>query len=90
LQFDFLSPAPVVRNRYYVEMPIGFRLLGSFHNVAAFAADIAQIQRVVHLQDLAIASKPDGTLSVEGTLRGYRQLDNAGTAGENAAKGDGA
>jgi len=71
-------------------MPIGFRLLGSFHNVAAFAADIAQIQRVVHLQDLAIASKPDGTLSVEGTLRGYRQLDNAGTAGENAAKGDGA
>jgi len=88
LQFDFLRPAPVVRNTYYVEMPIGFRLLGSFHNVAAFAADIAQIQRVVHLQDLAIASKPDGTLSVEGTLRGYRQLGNADAARQNAGKGD--
>jgi type IV pilus assembly protein PilO len=70
-------------------MPIGFRLLGSFHNVAAFAADIAQIQRVVHLQDLAIASKPDGNLSVEGTLRGYRQLGNTDAARQNAGKGDG-
>jgi type IV pilus assembly protein PilO len=89
VQFEFLRPAPVVQNTYYVEMPIGFRLMGSFHNVAAFAADIAQIQRVVHLQDLAIASKPDGTLSVEGTLRGYRQLDNAGATRKNAGKGEG-
>ena len=88
LQFEFLRPAPVVRNTYYVEMPIGFRLLGSFHNVAAFAADIAQIQRVVHVQDLAIVSKSDGALSVEGTLRGYRQLDNADAVGPNANKGD--
>lgn len=88
LQFEFLRPAPVVRNTYYVEMPIGFRLLGSFHNVAAFAADIAQIQRVVHVQDLAIVSKPDGVLSVEGTLRGYRQLDNADATRPDANKGD--
>ena len=44
---------------------------------------------MVHLQDLAIASKPDGTLSVEGTLRGYRQLDKADAARQNAGKGDG-
>jgi len=87
LQFEFLRPAPVVRNAYYVEMPISFRLLGSFHNVAAFSADIAQILRVIHIQDLAMTSKPDGTLSVEGTLRGYRHLDNADVAGQNAIGG---
>ncbi len=87
LQFDFLRPAPVVRTAYYVEMPISFRLFGSYHNVAAFASDIAQIQRVVHLQDLTFTSKPDGTLSVEGTLRGYRHLENTGGSSQSPVNG---
>jgi type IV pilus assembly protein PilO len=67
-------------------MPISFRLRGTFHNIAAFAADIAQNQRVVHLHDLAIANQPDGALTVDGTLRIYRHLDKAETATSNLLK----
>ena len=86
LQFELLRPAPVVLKAYYAEMPISFRLRGTFHNIAAFAADIAQNQRVVHLHDLAIANQPDGALTVDGTLRIYRHLDKAETATSNLDK----
>ena len=88
LQFELFRPAPVIRKPYYVEMPISFRLLGSFHNVAAFAADMAHMQRVVHMQDISIASRPDSSLTVDGTFRVYRQLDKAEAALPNAVKGD--
>jgi len=87
LQFEFLRPAPPVLTPYYAEMPVKFSLLGRYHDVAAFAGDIAHIQRVLHLEDLSIASRPDGMLTVEGTLRGYRQLDPLELSRQNAAKG---
>lgn len=89
LQFELFRPAPVVRKAYYVEMPINFKLLSSFHNVAAFAADVAHMQRVVHMQDLSVTSRPDGSLAVEGVLRVYRQPDSADAAVSNPVKGDG-
>jgi type IV pilus assembly protein PilO len=89
LQFELFRPAPVVRKAYYVEMPINFKLFGSFHDVAAFAADVALMQRVVHMQDLSVASRPDGSLAVEGVLRVYRQPDNADAAAPKTLRGDG-
>jgi len=89
LQFELFRPAPVVRKAYYVEMPISFKLFGSFHDVAAFAADVALMQRVVHMQDLSVASRPDGSLAVEGVLRVYRQPDNADAAAPKTLRGDG-
>jgi Tfp pilus assembly protein PilO len=56
--------------------------------VAAFAADMAHMQRVVHMQDISIASRPDSSLTVDGTFRVYRQLDKAEAALANAVKAD--
>jgi len=88
LQFELLRPAPAVMKAYYAEMPVSFRLRGTFHNIAAFAADIAQNQRVVHLHELSMVSKPDGVLTVDGTLLTYRHLDKADSAGSSAVKAD--
>jgi type IV pilus assembly protein PilO len=85
LQLEFLRPAPTVVTAYYAEMPVQFGLLGRYHDLAAFAGDIAHIRRVVHLQDLTISNRPDGLLSVGGTLRGYRQLDRLESMSQNAA-----
>jgi len=87
LQFEFLRPAPTVVNPYYAEMPVKFSLVGGYHDVAAFAGDIAHIRRVLHLQDLSISSRPDGLLTVDGTLRGYRQLEMAESLRQSATKG---
>ncbi len=87
LQLEFLRPAPTVVTPYYAEMPVQFGLSGNYHDLAAFAGDIAHIRRVVHLQDVSISSRPDGLLSVGGTLRGYRQLDRLESMNQNAARG---
>lgn len=87
LQLEFLRPAPTVISPYYAEMPVQFGLSGRYHDLAAFAGDIAHIRRVVHLQDLSISSRPDGLLTVGGTLRGYRQLDRLESINQTAANG---
>jgi type IV pilus assembly protein PilO len=87
LQLEFLRPAPTVVTSYYAEMPVQFGLSGRYHDLAAFAGDIAHIRRVVHLQDLSISSRPDGLLTVGGTLRGYRQLDRLESMNQTAANG---
>ena len=88
LQFALLRPAPMVQKAHYTEIPINFKLTGTFHNMAAFAADIAHNPRVVHLQDLALTSRPDGALTVEGTLRIYRHLEKPDPSDPGAAKGE--
>lgn len=85
LQLEFLRPAPTTVTPYFAEMPVQFGLSGAYHDLAAFAGDIAHIRRVVHLQDLSISTRPDGLLSVGGTLRGYRQLDRVEAMKQNAA-----
>jgi len=49
---------------------------------------MAHMQRVVHMQDISIASRPDSSLTVDGTFRVYRQLDKAEAALANAVKAD--
>lgn len=77
LQFELFRPGPMALTAYYAEFPISFRLAGGFHDFAAFAADLARLPRVMHLQNLSMAAKPDGLLTIEGTLRVYRQLEKS-------------
>ena len=86
LQFEFLRPAAMVVTPYYAEVPVKFSLVGAYHDLAAFAGDVAHIRRVLHLQDLSISSRADGLLTVAGTLRGYRQLDRLESQRQGAAK----
>lgn len=87
LQLEFLRPAPTLVTPYYAEMPVQFGLSGRYHDLAAFAGDIAHIRRVVHLQDLSISSRSDGLLSVAGILRSYRQLDRLESVHQNSVSG---
>jgi type IV pilus assembly protein PilO len=77
LQFELLRPGAEVLTPYYAELPISFRLAGRFHDVAAFAGDIARVPRIMHLHNLSMTGRPDGLLSVDGTLRVYRHLEKS-------------
>ena len=77
LQFELLRPGAEVLTPYYAELPISFRLAGRFHDVAAFAGDIARAPRIMHLHNLSITGRPDGLLAVDGTLRVYRHLEKS-------------
>ena len=77
LQFELFRPGQVAVKDYYAELPIAIRVSGRYHDLGAFAADIANLSRIVTLHNLSIATVRDsaGLLSMEATARTYRYLD---------------
>ena len=78
LQFELFRPGQVVVKDYYAELPISIKVSGRYHDIGAFAADIANLSRIVTLHDLVItpsARDASGLLSMEATARTYRYLD---------------
>jgi type IV pilus assembly protein PilO len=84
LQFELFRPGLVQVKDYYAELPIAVRVSGRYHDIGSFAADVANLSRIVTLQNLSIVPNRDASnsLSMEATARTYRYLD----AGEIAAQ----
>jgi type IV pilus assembly protein PilO len=77
LQFELFRPGQVAIKDYYAELPISIRVAGRYHDIGSFAADIANLSRIVTLHNLNISSGKDtsGMLAMEATARTYRYLD---------------
>ncbi len=75
LQFDLFRPGQVVVKDYYAELPIALKVTGRYHDIGAFASDIANLSRIVTLNNLSIAPAKDGTLSMDATAKTFRYLD---------------
>lgn len=78
LQFELFRPGQVAVKEYYAELPIAIRITGRYHDFGSFAADVANLSRIVTLHNLNIAAVPrdtSGNLSLEATARTYRYLD---------------
>lgn len=76
LEFDLFKPAPQeTASEFYAELPITLRISGTYHDLGAFASDIAHLPRIVTLKDLSIAPGKDGKLTMEATARTFRYLD---------------
>lgn len=81
LQFDLFRPGQVVVKEYYAELPIAIKVTGRYHDIGAFASDIAHLSRIVTLGNLSIGpltgkDNKDGLLSMEGNAKTYRYLDS--------------
>ncbi len=81
LQFELFRPGQVEVRDYYAVLPISIRVTGDYHDIGSFAADVANLSRIVTLQDLAITRPAKDTngrsLTMEATARTYRYLDAA-------------
>lgn len=79
LQFELFKPGQVEVKDYYAELPISIRVTGRYHDIGSFAADIANLSRIVTLHNLSIAPvtarDASGQLAMESTARTYRYLD---------------
>ncbi|KQP48533.1 type 4a pilus biogenesis protein PilO [Pseudorhodoferax sp. Leaf274] len=90
LQFDLFRPGQVVVRPYYAELPIAVRVTGRFHDIGAFAADVANLSRIVTLNNISIVPARDGALTMDATARTFRYLDADEIAAQKpAAKGAG-
>ena len=79
LQFELFRPGQVLVKDYYAELPIAIRVTGRYHDIGAFAADVANLSRIVTLHNMNIVGTkdPSGVLSMDATARTYRYLDSA-------------
>ena len=80
LVFDLFKPGQVEVKDYYAELPIEIRVSGRYHDVGSFAADVANLSRIVTLRNLNISpvqskDAPGGTLWMNAVARTYRYLD---------------
>lgn len=75
LQFELFRPGQVVVKDYYAELPIALRVTGSYHDIGNFAADIANLSRIVTLNNMAIVPAKDGMLAMDATAKTFRYLD---------------
>ena len=76
LQFELFRPGQVSVKDYYAELPIAVRVSGRYHDIGAFAADIAHLSRIVTLNNLTLMPVKDGTLTMDATAKTFRYLDN--------------
>ncbi len=88
LQFELFRPATQERMAdFYAELPISVRITGSYHDMGAFASDVAQLPRIVTLNDVGIVNDK-GTLTMEATAKTFRYLDEEEVAKQRKAAKD--
>ena len=85
LQFELFRPAAQEQMAdFYAELPINIRITGNYHDMGAFASDVAQLPRIVTLNDVAIANDK-GTLTFEAVAKTFRYLDEEEVAKQRVA-----
>jgi type IV pilus assembly protein PilO len=79
LQFELFKPAPqeIVKD-FYAELPVSVRVTGGYHDMGQFASDIAQLSRIVTLNDIVIgpAGKDGSVLAMDTIAKTFRYLDD--------------
>jgi len=76
LQFELFKPGSEAMKDFYAELPIAVRVTGGYHDLGEFVGDVAQMPRIVTLNDIAIEAQKDGGLKFDATAVTYRYLDD--------------
>jgi len=91
LQFELFRPGQVAVKDYYAELPIAIKVTGRFHDMGAFAADIAHLSRIVTLNNIGITPQQregnSGTLTMDATAKTFRYLDKDEIASQRKTAG---
>lgn len=86
LQFELFKPGQVVVKDYYAELPIDIKVTGNYHDVGAFASDIANLPRIVTLNSMSLAAGKDGgSLTLDAVAKTFRYLDKDEVDAQKAA-----
>ena len=86
LQFELFKPAATEAAReFYSELPIQVKVIGTYHDMGAFAADVGQLPRIVTLNDVSIEAGKDGNLTMDVTARTFRYLDEEEVSAQRKA-----
>ena len=89
LQFELFRPAQhETMKDFYAELPISVRITGSYHDMGQFASDVAQLSRIVTLNDISISpasNRDSSVLVMDATAKTFRYLDEEEIANQRKA-----
>jgi type IV pilus assembly protein PilO len=89
LAFELFKPSERENvTEFYAELPVNIKVTGNYHDLGAFASDVAKMPRIVLLTDLKLDPPKDGTLSMEAIAKTYRYLDEEEVAKQRKAAKD--
>ena len=86
LEFDLFRPGAEQPAEFYVTKPISIRVVGGYHQLGAFAQNIAKMHRIVTLEDMTItpiAGPKEGMLGINATAKTFRYIESAKTTDQN-------
>ena len=87
LAFELFRPAEKENfTEFYAELPVNIKVTGNYHDLGAFASDVAKMPRIVLLTDLKIDPNKEGNLSMEAVAKTYRYLDEEEVAKQRSAQ----
>ena len=93
LQFELFRPGQTVLRDYYAELPIAVRVTGRYHDLGAFTSDIANLPRIVTLNNLNLQSQSkdpakgdNGVLALDAIAKTFRYLDEEELANQRKAR----
>jgi type IV pilus assembly protein PilO len=86
LQFELFRPGQTNLKDYYAELPIAVKVSGRYHDLGAFTGDIANLPRIVTLNNLSLQTSRDGALSLDATAKTFRYLDEEEVANQRKAR----
>lgn len=66
LQFDLFKPKDESKKAEFAERPIELKIVGNYHDLAAFASDVAQLSRIVTISNVSLTPASGTALSVSG------------------------
>jgi type IV pilus assembly protein PilO len=93
LQFELFRPGQTQLRDYYAELPIAVRVTGRYHDLGAFTSDIANLPRIVTLNNLNLQAitngsnnTPTGVLSLDAVAKTFRYLDDEEIANQRKSR----
>jgi len=86
LLFELFKPGNEVLREFHAELPISISVLGSYHDLGEFVADVARMPRIVTLSDINMQRARDGQLSFTARATTYRYLDEEELAAKKRAQ----
>ena len=88
LQVELFKPAANERAAdFYAELPINIKITGNYHDMGAFASDVAQLPRIVTLNDVSV-NNDKGVLTMDAVAKTFRYLDEDEVAKQRKAAKD--
>jgi type IV pilus assembly protein PilO len=89
LAFELFKPSEKENfTEFYAELPVNIKVTGNYHDLGAFASDVAKMPRIVLLTDLKLDPPKDGLLSMEAVAKTYRYLDEEEVSKQRKAAKD--